>query len=72
MAKTDRPDELASYISFQRAVADGLAEAERLDAEPEPAFIPYGRCRLHPSVSTFERGFDVPCHICESEMEDGN
>ena len=70
MPKTDRPDELASYIVFQRAVAEGLLEAERLDAEPEPAFIPYGRCRLHPSVSTFEHGFDVPCYRCEAEMSE--
>ena len=68
MTKTDRPDELASYVAFQRAIAEGLAEAERLDAS-EPAFIPYGRCSRHPSVSTFERGFDVPCYICEGEMD---
>lgn len=32
MAKTDRPDELTSYLYFQHAVADGFLEAERLDA----------------------------------------
>lgn len=69
MTKTDRPDELASYVAFQKAVADGLAEGERLDAN-EPAFIPYGRCRVHPSIETSVRGFDVPCYRCEAEMGD--
>lgn len=68
--KTDRPDELTSYVAFQRAVFEGAEEAARLDAEPEPAFIPYGRCRVHPSVSTFEHGFDVPCYRCEAAMEE--
>jgi hypothetical protein len=70
MAKTDRPDELTSYTAFQLAVVKGIAEGARLDVEPEPAFIPYGRCHIHPSVSTFEHGFDVPCYRCEAEMED--
>jgi hypothetical protein len=69
MAKTDRPDELTAYVNFQREVAAGLAEAERLD-DAEPAFIPYGRCPRHPDVFTFERGFDVPCYRCEAEMDE--
>jgi hypothetical protein len=61
-------NDLKHYEDFQQAVFEGAEEAARLDSEPEPAFIPYGRCRLHPSVSTFEHGFDVPCYRCESEM----
>lgn len=62
-------DDLTAYLELQRAVAEGTLEAERLDAYPERAFIPYGRCPRHPSVSTFEHGFDVPCYRCESEMD---
>lgn len=65
----DRPDELTAYVAFQKAVFDGLQEAARLD-DAEPTFIPYGRCRVHPSVSTFEHGFDVPCYKCEGEMDE--
>ncbi len=68
MAKSDRHDELTSYLAFQRAVAEGLLEAERLGTLEEPAFVPYGRCPRHPSVSTFEHGFDVPCYRCETEQ----
>jgi len=71
MTKTDRPDELAAYVAFQLAVAEGLEEAARLDATEEHAFIPYGRCRIHPTVETFIGGFDVPCHCCEAEMDEG-
>lgn len=66
----NRNDELAAYLEWQKAVFDGAQEASRLDAIPEPAFIPYGRCRVHPSVSTFEHGFDVPCYRCEAAMDE--
>jgi hypothetical protein len=69
-SKTDRPDELQSYLEFQRAVAEGLEEAARLDAMPEPAFIPYGRCPRHPGVSTSNGMFDTPCYRCEAEMSE--
>jgi hypothetical protein len=67
--QADRPNEIDSYVIFQRAVADGFAEAERLDAL-EPVFIPYGRCHRHPGVVISNGMFDGLCHICEGEMNE--
>jgi hypothetical protein len=39
MAKTDRPDELTSYVAFQRAVAECLEEAARLAIALQPHLI---------------------------------
>jgi hypothetical protein len=63
-------NELKIWEQHQKAIFDGAQEAARLDAQPEPAFVPYGRCQHHPSVSTFEHGFDIPCYVCEAAMEE--
>lgn len=51
---------------FDQAYAAGYREVAQT-SEPAP-FVPFGRCRIHPSVETSVRGFDVPCYKCESEM----
>jgi hypothetical protein len=63
-------DDFKAYVAFQRAVFEGAQEAARLDAIPEPAFIPYGRCRLHPHITTFIGGFDTLCPECEQACND--
>jgi hypothetical protein len=61
-------NELKRYEDFQRAVFEGAEEAARLDQEPEPAFIPYGRCPRHPGEVISNGMFDGLCGICEAEM----